>query len=72
MCFHWVFVPSRASGAYQRFICRISDLPLAELRGTGDDLESYTDDLPAPDGTRDGDLKWYAAYFEQNAKFLLG
>lgn len=62
----------RASGAYLRFICGISDLPLAELRGTGDDLESYMDDLPALDGTREGDLKWCAAYFEHNAHFLLG
>ena len=62
----------RASGAYLRFICGITDLPLAELRGTGDDLESYMDDLPDLDGTRDGDLRWCAAYFGQNAKFLLG
>ena len=30
------------------------------------------DDLPALDGTREGDLKWCAAYFGHNAKFLLG
>ena len=30
------------------------------------------DDLPALDGTREGDLKWCAAYFKYNAKFLLG
>ena len=62
----------RASGAYLRFICGTSDLPLAELRGVGDDLESYMDDLPALDGTREGDLKWCGSFFGHNAMFLLG
>ena len=62
----------RASGAYLRFICGTSDLPLAQLRGTGDDLESYMDDLPALDGTREGDMRWCSAFFAHNANFLLG
>lgn len=62
----------RTSGAYLRFVCGVSDLPLARLRGTGTDLESYKDHLPAPDGTREGDLKWCGAFFAQNAFFMLG
>ena len=62
----------RASGAYLRFICGISDLPLARLRGTVEDLESYVDHLPTLDGTREGDLKWCGAFFAQNAHFMLG
>ena len=62
----------RVSGAYLRFICGISDLPLVELRGTGDNLESYMDHLPALDGTREGDLKWCGAFFGQNVMFILG
>ncbi|MCJ1479557.1 hypothetical protein MMC13_008243 [Lambiella insularis] len=62
----------RASGAYLRFMCGITDLPLAQLRGSGDDLESYMDDLPARDGTRKGDMKWTGAYFAHNSMLLLG
>ena len=63
----------RTSGAYLRFIGGINDLPLAQLRGaTGEELESYVEDLPALDGTREADLRWMGAFFPQNAGFLLG
>ncbi|KAI9672616.1 MAG: hypothetical protein M1831_000051 [Alyxoria varia] len=63
----------RASGAYLRFVGGISDLPLAQLRSaTGEELESYMEDLPALDGTREADLRWIGAFFGRNAGFLLG
>jgi len=52
----------RASGAYLRFMSGRSDLPLAQLRGLSDDFETYMDNLPPLDGTREGDLKWCAAF----------
>ena len=62
----------RASGAYLRFILDAQDIPLAQLRGTGDDLETYMDDLPRLDGTRLGALKWTGAFFGRNSKMLVG
>lgn len=62
----------RASGAYLRFMSGRSDLPLAQLRGLSDGFETYMDNLPPLDGTREGDLKWCAAFAAQNDKFLLG
>ena len=62
----------RASGAYLRFICGVTDLPLAQLRGSGEDLESYMDDMPPRDGSRKGDMRWTGAFFARNSMFLLG
>lgn len=61
----------RTSGAYLRFICG-ADIPLAPLKGQGDEPEKYMEDLPPLDGTREGDLRWCGAFFAQNAEFLLG
>ena len=61
----------RCSGAYLRFICN-SSLPLAELRGLGEELETHDEDLPSLDGTVQADLKFLGTFFGRNAKFLLG
>ncbi|MCJ1468242.1 hypothetical protein MMC07_006870 [Pseudocyphellaria aurata] len=61
----------RASGAYLRFICN-SRIPLAELRGLGDDLEIHSETLPLLDGTREADLKFLRVFFGRHDKFLLG
>lgn len=61
----------RTSGAYLRFVCG-ADIPLASLKGQGDEPETYMDDLPPLDGTRKGDLKWCGAFFPRNANFMLG
>lgn len=61
----------RASGAYMRFVSG-SDLPLAQLRGEGDELETYLDNLPARDGTREGDIKWLGEFFAQQKMFVVG
>ena len=61
----------RTSGAYLRFICG-TDIPLAPLKGQGDEPETYMEDMPPLDGTRQGDLAWCGAFFEKNANFLLG
>lgn len=61
----------RCSGAYLRFICN-SHLPLAELRGLGDELETHDESLPIRNGTREADVRFLNAFFSRNAKFLLG
>ncbi len=61
----------RCSGAYLRFICN-SHLPLAELRGLGEELETHNETLPIRDGTREADVRFVNAFFGRNAKFLLG
>ncbi|KAL8823835.1 MAG: hypothetical protein Q9191_005513 [Dirinaria sp. TL-2023a] len=61
----------RTSGAYLRFICG-TNIPLAPLKGQGDEPETYMEDMPPLDGTREGDLAWCGAFFEKNANFLLG
>lgn len=62
----------RTSGAYLRFICG-TDIPLAPLKGRSEDEpETYMEDLPQLDGTREGDLKWCGRFFAKNAMFLLG
>lgn len=61
----------RTSGAYLRFICG-TDIPLAPLKGQGDEPETYMEDLPQLDGTRQGDLAWCGAFFAKNSMFLLG
>lgn len=61
----------RCSGTYLRFICN-SHLPLAELRGFGDELETHDDMLPVLDGTREADMRFLSAFFGRNANFLLG
>ena len=61
----------RVSGAYLRFICN-SKLPLAELRGLGEELETCGEELPILDGTTATDLKFLGAFFARNDKFLLG
>lgn len=61
----------RCSGAYLRFICN-SSLPLARLRGLTEDMETYEEDLPALNGSKQADREFLTAFFERNAKFLLG
>ncbi len=61
----------RCSGAYLRFICN-STLPLAELRGLGENLETHDENLPKLDGTVAAELQFLGAFFGRNAKFLLG
>lgn len=61
----------RASGAYLRFICSLN-LPLAELRGLDEKIESHDENLPALDGTTEGDQRWLGSFFRRNAMFLLG
>jgi len=61
----------RCSGAYLRFICN-SSLPLAELRGLGENLETHDENLPAMDGTLAADLQFLDVFFGRNANFLLG
>ncbi len=61
----------RCSGTYLRFICN-SDLPLAELRGLGEELETHDESLPIRDGSREADVRFLGAFFGRNAKFLLG
>ncbi|CAJ2505235.1 Uu.00g126290.m01.CDS01 [Anthostomella pinea] len=61
----------RASGAYLRFICNLN-LPLAQLRGLGDDLETHDENLPTLDGTAGVDQHWLGSFFSRNAMFLLG
>ena len=61
----------RCSGAYLRFICN-SSLPLAELRGLGEELETHDEDLPPLDGTVEADLQFLGTFFSRNARFLLG
>lgn len=45
---------------------------MAELRGLGDKLETQCEKYPGLDGTPEGDLKFLAAFFQRNDKFLLG
>lgn len=61
----------RCSGAFLRFICN-STLPLAELRGLSEDLETHDENLPALDGSRDADMRFIGAFFGRNRKFLQG
>ena len=61
----------RCSGAYLRFICN-SHLPLAQLRGLGEELETHDETLPIRDETREADVRFLNAFFGRNAKFLLG
>ena len=61
----------RCSGAYLRFICN-SHLPLAKLRGLGDELETHDESLPVRDGTREADIRFLYTFFGRNAQFLLG
>ncbi|KAI1075863.1 FAD binding domain-containing protein [Whalleya microplaca] len=61
----------RCSGAYLRFICNMN-LPLASLRGLGNDLESHDEGLPILDGTTETDRQWLMNFFGRNAMFLLG
>ena len=61
----------RVSGAYLRFICN-SKLPLAELRGLSEELETCGEELPILDGTTATDLEFLGAFFARNDKFLLG
>jgi phenol 2-monooxygenase len=61
----------RASGAYLRFICNLN-LPLAELRGLDEKIESHDENLPLLDGTTEADQRFLASFFRRNAMFLLG
>jgi phenol 2-monooxygenase len=61
----------RCSGAYLRFICN-SDLPLAELRGLDDVLESYPEKMPAVDDTVESGKRFLGAFFGQYAMFFIG
>lgn len=61
----------RVSGAYLRFICS-SKIPLAELRGLGDELETHSETLPVLDGTREADLRFLGEFFGRHDKFLIG
>ncbi|KAL3476631.1 FAD binding domain-containing protein [Aspergillus californicus] len=61
----------RCSGAYLRFICN-SNLPLASLRGLGDELESHDEVLPKLDGTTEADLQFVYVFYRRHAMFLLG
>ena len=61
----------RCSGAYLRFICN-SSLPLAQLRGLGENLETHDEHLPILDGTLAADQQFLSTFFSHNAKFLLG
>ncbi|KAH6839458.1 FAD binding domain-containing protein [Chaetomium sp. MPI-CAGE-AT-0009] len=61
----------RASGAYLRFICNLN-LPLAELRGLDDKIETHDENLPLLDGTTEADQRFLASFFRRNAMFLLG
>ncbi|KAK3368312.1 FAD binding domain-containing protein [Podospora didyma] len=53
----------RVSGAWLRFICNLN-LPLAELRRSGEELETHDEDLPLLDGTAEADRR--------NSMFMLG
>jgi phenol 2-monooxygenase len=61
----------RASGAYLRFICNLN-LPLAELRGLDEKIETHDENLPLLDGTTEADQRFLASFFRRNAMFLLG
>ena len=61
----------RCSGSYLRFICN-SSLPLVELRGLGDELETHEDKLPVLDGSYDADIRWLRTFWGRNAQCLLG
>lgn len=61
----------RASGAYLRFICNLQ-LPLAELRGLGDELEAHQEALPELDGTAEADRRFLGSFFRRNSFFLMG
>jgi len=61
----------RVSGAYLRFICNL-DLPLAQLRGLGPDLEAHDEQLPILDGSTETDAEFLETFFRRNAMFILG
>jgi phenol 2-monooxygenase len=50
-----------------------SSLPLAQLRGLGEELETHEDNYPsASDQTVQSDQKFLGAFFKRNAIFLMG
>ena len=61
----------RCSGAYMRAICNLN-LPLAELRGLGEKIETHDEALPPLDGTPEGHQRWMGTFFGRNSMFLLG
>lgn len=61
----------RCSGAYLRFICN-SLLPLPELRGLGEELETHDEELPALDGSPEAAMRFVSVFFGRHSKFLIG
>ncbi|KAK1958705.1 FAD binding domain-containing protein [Colletotrichum sublineola] len=61
----------RTSGANLRFICNLK-LPLAQLRGLGDELDAHDEALPELDGTVEADRRFVSYFFRRNAFFLMG
>ena len=61
----------RCSGTYLRYLCK-SSVPLAELRGLGEEPEIHQDNIPILDRTVESDRIFLQAFFKRNANFLLG
>lgn len=52
----------RFSGAFLRFVCNF-DLPLASLRGLGDELETHDEALPIIGASTNEARQWLRAFF---------
>jgi phenol 2-monooxygenase len=61
----------RFSGAFLRFVCNF-DLPLASLRGLGDELETHDEALPIIGASTDEARQWLRAFFGRVPKFMQG
>ncbi|KAI0450472.1 FAD binding domain-containing protein [Xylaria acuta] len=61
----------RVSGSYLRFVCNLN-LPLAQLRGLGTNLEAHDEQLPELDGTTEADMEFLSKFFIRNSMFILG
>ncbi len=61
----------RVSGIYFRFVCS-SRFPLAQFQDQTEKAKDNAEDLPARDGTVEGDQRFLGAFYAKYSQFLVG
>ncbi|KAI9886115.1 MAG: Mitochondrial fission protein [Watsoniomyces obsoletus] len=61
----------RVSGIYFRFVCS-SRFPLAQFQDQAEKAKDNAEDLPARDGTVEGDQRFLGAFYAKYSQFLVG